>query len=252
MEQRYYSNVYWHFTGSPRNVNWGQCRRPSDILQQGKPRPAKEALQTLIAILASEHLKATCTEKLTERLQTDAFCCVTDIPLVDLQLHKRYYGDVALGFACSAIHRRFNPVLYFPNARFQRKPLSGDPSEGFVVDDYDDIDTQSYNVEELPDGRFLLKWKALQLSLFYDVVDSAPLAHYFANHLKITDFSPQAGASFYQEREWRHFGDFYFNANDVEAVIVPKRLKEQINEFLVDAEDLEHVSVLTWEFLRNA
>ena len=121
MKQRYFSNIYWHFTGSPRNIDWGRCRRPKDILLQGKPRDPDEALDVLFAILKSKKLIAKSIEKISERLYTQSFCCVTDIPLMDIELHARYYGKVAMGFKCSSVHMSFNPVLYFPSIKFPRK-----------------------------------------------------------------------------------------------------------------------------------
>ncbi|MCX6338639.1 MAG: abortive infection system antitoxin AbiGi family protein [Candidatus Aureabacteria bacterium] len=126
MKQRYYSNIYWHFTGSPRGIDWGACKKPKDILLQGKPRPPEEALHTLFSILEIRKLLATCDERISEKLKTQKFCCVTDIPLMDLELHSRYYGEVALGFNCSRIHMDFNPVLYFSKPKFPKKiPYAG-------------------------------------------------------------------------------------------------------------------------------
>ena len=92
--------------------------------------------------------------------------------------------------------------------------------------------------------------KVPQLRLFATEIESDKIDRFFSNHLKITNFSPHIGESFYQEREWRHIGDFLFNVDDVESVIVPKRLKKKASEFIYDFEDLKHVSILTWEFLR--
>lgn len=251
MKQRYYSNIYWHFTGSPKDVDWGRCRKPKDILSQGKPRPSEEALQTLFAILESKKLLATCTERISEKLSTQRFCCVTDIPLMDLDLHTQYYGEVALGFNCSCIHTAFTPVLYFPSYNFPRKWHTA-PGPHLTVDDFDDIDTHNFEVKQLPDGRFNLTLKGHQLLLFASEIDSKSIDRYFIDHLKITKFSPRIGESFYQEREWRHTGDFVFGGDSVEAVIVPRHLKTKAQEFMLSSAKFVEVSVLTWEFLRQA
>ena len=84
MSQRYYSNIYWHFTGSPKGVDWSVARCPKDIISQDPVFNDLEAAKTLNLILDSRTLKATCTEKISEKLETKKFCCVTDIPLKDL------------------------------------------------------------------------------------------------------------------------------------------------------------------------
>ena len=252
MKQRYYSNIYWHFTGSPKDVDWGRCRKPKDILLQGKPRPPEEALQALFAILESKKLLATCTERISEKLSTQRFCCVTDIPLMDLALHRQYYGAVALGFNCSRIHAEFTPVLYFPSQRLPRKTHIPDGGRELIVDDFDDIDTHEFDAEQLSDGRFRLTLKGSQLLLFATEIQSDSIDRYFLDHLKITNFSPSIGESFYQEREWRHTGDFVFDGKSIEAVIVPRQLKTRAQEFMLSSDDFAQASVLTWEFLRQA
>lgn len=252
MKQRYYSNIYWHFTGSPRGVDWGRCNKPKDILLQGKPGSPEEALETLFTILSSEKLLATSNERISEKLSTQRFCCVTDIPLLDLELHCKYYGKVALGFNCSRVHQEFTPVLYFPGRKFPRKIRVPNGGRELIVDDFDDIDTREFDVKQLPDGRYKLTLKGFQLLLFATEIKSDSIDRYFVDHLKVTDFSPRIGESFYQEREWRHMGDFSFDRTDVEAVIVPKRLRKKTQEFILSSNDYEHVSVITWEFLNQA
>ena len=73
MNQRYFSNIYWHFTGSPKNVDWSRCKCPKDILSQGKPQSPEVALQTLFQILKTKKLLAICSERITERIHTQKF-----------------------------------------------------------------------------------------------------------------------------------------------------------------------------------
>ncbi len=82
MNQRYFSNIYWHFTGSPDNVNWSDCKKPKDILKYGKPKDEVKAFDIAIKILSSQVLKATCIENISAKIKTEKFCCVTDIPLM--------------------------------------------------------------------------------------------------------------------------------------------------------------------------
>ncbi|MFG1491075.1 abortive infection system antitoxin AbiGi family protein [Oceanospirillum sp. HFRX-1_2] len=114
MSQRYYSNIYWHFTGSPKGIDWSIARCPKDITDQGPILNSLDAADILKKILDSSYLKATCTERISKGKETDTFCCVTDIPLKDLPSHAPYYGKVAIGFKSEAVHKHFVPVLYIP------------------------------------------------------------------------------------------------------------------------------------------
>lgn len=252
MEQRYYSNIYWHFTGSPKGIDWGRCKKPKDILLQGKPQHSKEALNTLFAIFESETLLARCNERISEKLSTKKFCCVTDIPLFDLNLHAKYYGKIAIGFNCSHIHTQFNPVLYYPNVKFPRKCHIPKNGSEVIVDDYDDIDIDEFNVEKLSNGQFRLTLKGMQGLLFTTEIETGLIDNDFINYLKITNFSSQIGESFYQEREWRCTNDFSFNKESIEAIIVPKYLKNKAQQYIYKSRDYKHVSIFTWEFLRQA
>jgi Putative abortive phage resistance protein AbiGi, antitoxin len=111
MSQRYYSNVYWHFTGSLKGIDWSVARSPKDILEQGAVLDDDKAVETVVKIMESRKLLATCTEKITEGLVTIPFCCVTDIPFKDPPSHALYYGKVAIGFKPKPVQRHFVPVL---------------------------------------------------------------------------------------------------------------------------------------------
>jgi len=50
--------------------------------------------------------------------------------------------------------------------------------------------------------------------------------------MKFSFFSDEVDESFYQEKEWRKIGNFYFENDDIEAVIVPKNHIDQIVSFL--------------------
>jgi len=66
--QRYYSNVYWHFTGSPTGTNWREVRRPADITKRGPVLDPATAKDTLKAILSSKKLLGRCTERVVDDL----------------------------------------------------------------------------------------------------------------------------------------------------------------------------------------
>ena len=42
--QRYYSNVYSHFGGSRKGVEWHNVREPSDLTDKGEPQPPSDAV----------------------------------------------------------------------------------------------------------------------------------------------------------------------------------------------------------------
>lgn len=48
--QRYYSNIYWHFTGSP-DVDWSAVTIPAEI--KGKAKLPEESKNTLLKIISS-------------------------------------------------------------------------------------------------------------------------------------------------------------------------------------------------------
>ncbi|KAA9002410.1 hypothetical protein F4V43_13405 [Paenibacillus spiritus] len=109
--QRYYSNIYWHFTGSPQ-VDWHLVERPLDIVKLRPPLDDREAAQILLRILGTRKLIASCTELLYGEKETAPFCSVTDVPFKDLPGHSQYYGRVAIGFRAPVIHESFMPVMY--------------------------------------------------------------------------------------------------------------------------------------------
>src|SRR5690625_3944911 len=92
----YYSNVYWHFTGGPK-VDWETISSPKDLSNQ-PTKTQQESFDILKSILSSQKLIGNSTERVSTTESTGKFCCVCDIPLKYLDNHKKYYGDVAIGF----------------------------------------------------------------------------------------------------------------------------------------------------------
>jgi hypothetical protein len=247
MSQRYFSNIYWHFTGSPEGVDWSQARCPKDITEQGPVLDNEKAAETLRLILDSSMLKATCTEKISVALETDKFCCVTDIPFKDLPSHSPYYGKVAIGFKAKAIHRHFVPVLYIPKQNLpavsklvpnrQLQAMAGEflrYSGGFQEQQAMKLLAQaSHNKEEIKE------------------IYEKEVGGFYSNFVKITDFDTDAENSYYREREWRGIGDFNFDYINIEAVVGPEEILPSIREKL-DELKISHVNVVSWEFIENA
>lgn len=84
------SKIFWHFVGSPENIDWLKLKKPKDILLSGNPKKNERSWDILTAILESKKLLATCNEKLYGFRQTDKFCCVTDLPFKSLVYHRQY------------------------------------------------------------------------------------------------------------------------------------------------------------------
>ena len=247
MSQRYYSNIYWHFTGSPEGVDWSIARCPKDITEQGAVLDDNRSADILGLILQSSMLKATCTEKISDELETEKFCCVTDIPLKDLPSHAPYYGKVAIGFKAQSIHPHFVPVLYIPQQNLPAmkrlvpnrtlQAMAGKflgYSGGFQEQQAMKLLAQArHNPEEV------------------EVVDDEAIAGFYSNFVKITDFDSDPENTYYREREWRGIGDFEFEYSDIEAIVAPKEVMSVIRDVLTNL-GIEDISILSWEFIEEA
>lgn len=199
--QRYYSRIYWHFTGSPKGGKPGALS-PEELLKSSKPKSEAESIDILLAILESQVLEASSKEKVGD-YETKAFCSTTDIPFKDLIDHSAYYGKAAIGFKAEAIHDIFLPICYV--------------SVG----------------HSLEDG--LLK-------------EGHPLLDF----IKLTDFHPDEGHTFYREREWRKVGDYQFKRDEVAAIVVPDQAVKKVHTFLDERGYPGDISVLSWRLIEEA
>jgi hypothetical protein len=247
MSQRYYSNIYWHFTGSPEGVDWSNAQCPKDITAQGPVLDDGKAAEILKLILTSNMLRATCTEKISVDKETDSFCCVTDIPLKDLPSHAPYYGKVAIGFKAASIHKHFVPVLYIPKQNL--------PALNKLVPNKK---LQKMSAEYLGYSGGFQEQQAMKMFAQaehspeeIEVVDEGAIGGFFSNFVKITDFDIDPENTYYREREWRGIGDFNFDHTDIEALVAPKEVLPTIREKLEELE-IQDISVLSWEFIEEA
>lgn len=246
--QRYYSNIYWHFTGSPKGIDWRRVRRPADIADHGPVLDAAAAVQTLGAILASRQLRATCTERVVGELETDKFCCVTDIPLKDLPSHAPYYGRVAIGFKAPAVHKSFLPVMYVP---LQRMPATETTAPNRqLAATINDLLAHGTSFSE----QQAMKLMALAANNKEAVrePDAKAMKGFLTNFIKVTDFHASPEETFYREREWRNIGPFVFAAEDVAAVVVPEAFVAEARSHLAENRYPGSISVLAWEFVEQA
>ncbi|MFZ7102217.1 MAG: abortive infection system antitoxin AbiGi family protein [Peptococcaceae bacterium] len=230
--QRYYSNIYWHFTGSPENLDWEKIKSPDDILKFGRPKEDKQAADILLKIIKNREIIANTSEKISNNFYTEKFCCVTDVPLKDLLTHGPYYGKVALGFKPRPIHENFVPVLYISENNL--------PFAGFITSEFQAKRGRVENYDA-----YLKKAKEEN-----PAITMQDLAGFITNFIKVTKFDVDEGHSFYREREWRHLGNFRFTYNSIEAVVVPQKFLEYVKEELAGIKELLEISYISWEFLQ--
>ena len=89
-EQSYYSNIYWHFTGSPVIGDTEGIECPEDmLLNNRKPKENEKAIDIMLEILRTRKFLATSKEQLHKGYETENFCCLTDIPLNNLHVHRK-------------------------------------------------------------------------------------------------------------------------------------------------------------------
>jgi hypothetical protein len=239
----YYSNIYWHFTGSPKNIDWKNINSPKDILAHGKPKTDDDAFEILKLILESKILKASSHEKIDWRFNTQSFCCVTDIPLQSLHEHTKYYGNIAIGFNHKKIHSDFNPVFYIPRNKLKTKldsvTLPNEVNLGWLG-----------SLRFKDDGTYETIRTPFMNTYLGSQIDERELGSYIFEYFKITDFSDKSEETFYREREWRKLKDFNFEYEDISSVIVPSKYVEAASETLLNI-NAKNITILNWEFLKK-
>lgn len=224
-----YSTIFWHFTGAPKFKNNAKIIQPYDMTDPGKIKKEKtdqEAVEILKKILIEKKLLATSKEKIIKGMEAKYFCCVSDMPLDDLETHAKYYGNVGIGFSARAIYRDFNPVLYINHERLE-----------LVMGLRKRIERRTKNRATRSTGP---EEKKQDLSL-----------DRLKNYIKITNFNEATRKTFYREREWRCLKDFEFDIKDVSGIIIPKRYIQEMNSFL-SREEYNNVSILSWEIIRKS
>ncbi len=238
--QRYYSNIYWHFTGSP-DVDWNIVTMPAEI--KGKAKSPEVSKNTLIKIILSQKLLAGVPEKIHGNVKTESFCCVCDIPFKDLISHAEYYGKVAIGFNSTAIQRSFNPVFYYKYNFPIPKKISADKNRKLDKNKAFDKNDSAFKLISYMFG--------LDESTEYNKFLDSELG-LLKPYIKITRFSDKDEETFYREREWRKIGDFNFKPEDVEAILVPKGYFSEVKKTLKDNDYNSNISIVSYEFLEKA
>lgn len=246
--QRYYSNIYWHFTGSPEGIDWHAVRCPCDIIKQNPLLKADKALANLKMILESRKLLGSCTERVLDDLVTEKFCCVTDIPFKDLPSQVHYYGKVAIGFTASAIHKTFLPVMYVPTDSIPVMEMLV-PNRKLTKMAYEFL---NYSGSFQEQQALKLMAQAARDKETIRKPDSDAMKGYLMNFVKITDFHTSPENTFYREREWRNIGDFIFSVKDIAAIIAPEVFLDEVRAYLDEKNYPGSISLVAWEFIEYA
>lgn len=244
--QRYYSKIYWHFTGSPELIDWGEIKKPSDILKFGKPKSLEQSIISLKGIIKTKELWATASERIVENLNTEKFCCVCDIPFKDLLNHSTYYGEVAIGFSAESIHKEFNPVFYF---NYDKLSIIDDK---LYVDDNCTIDDDLEINDEESGFKLFEKIFNNEENNFQLAKSLEKTLGDLKNYIKMTSFSDREEETFYSEREWRKIGNFTFDVKNIEAIIVPNKYIEEIRKYLIENSYHDEISILSLDFINKA
>jgi hypothetical protein len=248
--QRYYSNIYWHFTGSPKGIDWRNVRCPADIEKQGPILDDANATNTLKLILESKKLLAQCTEKVLADVETAKFCCVTDIPFKDLPSHAPYYGKVAIGFKASAVHKTFLPVMYIPTQSMPVVEMMV-PNRRLTEMAYDFLKYQG-SFQQQQAMRLMSQAQAHAYKEVVRKPDADAMKGFLMNFVKVTDFDTSPENTFYREREWRSIGDFPFDVDDIAAVVAPEAYLRDIREYLNKIGYSAPINLISWEFIETA
>jgi hypothetical protein len=246
--QRYYSNIYWHFTGSPKGIDWREIRRPADIERQGPVLDPVTAKETLKLILTSKKLLGSCVERVVADLETAKFCCVTDIPLKDLPTHAPYYGKIAVGFKAAAVHKSFLPVMYIPTESMPVIEMMV-PNRRLTELAYDFLKHQGSFQEQ---QAMKLMSQAGHNMEAVSKPDADAMKGFLMNFVKVTNFDSSSENTFYREREWRKRGDFSFTVDDVAAVVAPEALIGEVRAHFDKEGYPPSISIVAWEFIEHA
>ncbi len=246
--QRYYSNIFWHFTGSSKEINWHKVNRPADIEKESRNMDSIAATNTLKLILSSRKLLGVCTEMVVAELETAKFCCVTDIPLKDLPSHARYYGKVAIGFKAKAVHKAFLPVMYIPTESMPVVEMMV-PNRKLAEIAYDFLKYQGSFQEQ---QAMKLLSQAAHGNETVRKPDVEAMRGFLMNFVKVTEFDTSPENTFYREREWRNIGDFCFTIDDVAAVVVPESFMGGIRMHMDREGYPQSISIVALEFIEGA
>jgi hypothetical protein len=183
-------------------------------------------------------------------METEKFCCVTDIPIKDLPSHAPYYGKVAIGFKATTIHKTFLPVMYIPT---QSMPIIETmvPNKKLVGMAYDFLGYQGSFAHQQA-MKLLSHANADANKELISKPDAEAMKGFLMNFVKVTDFDTSPENTFYREREWRNIGDFVFNVEDVISIVAPESYLGDLRAYLDKEGYPSSISLISWEFIEKA
>jgi hypothetical protein len=276
------STILWHFTGGPK---WNNEKNR----QEKKPKPDADALNGLIGILTSGHLrlggyrevvsvivpkyrsynlekKKFITEKNKRvTIETSPVCCLADIPLMHLGYHANRYGKFAIGFhRDAAISAGFNPVFYtlenqqvvqnyqVANAKLRSIYVEGiiDELESASSDLEGNISDLNLRDEDAP-PEVDFSSVASDLDSLKDDVEA--IEESIGEALSfVKTFKKSEFSSIYCEREWRSLKQFDFTYDDVAFIVLPKKggvHKKFVETYAKTLKIPDTIPIVPWEYL---
>ena len=213
MEQRFASEVLWHFVGRDCKNDLDECyRRLIGILENGLN-------------VSKNNVEFKYKDKDSGKLVTlwgYPVSCLADIPFKDLHIHAKRYGTVAIGFnKDSVIYNNFNPVLYANTYSYLFTRFMKHRTE---LEEYVEKGDRD-KFEKFREMLLILGSLAKSGDLKANPIDSKELDEFQQNN-------------FYYEREWRSVYPWDFESSDVALIIVDndQMVKQLRND--IDAKEL--------------
>ena len=246
------SKILWHFTGGPK---WNEKKKRQNL----RPKPAKDAYDSLTSILQSgelrlgsyqEVVRVVVPERRTfdrtergykvekdvvEEIASVPVCCLADVPLIHLSYLAGRYGKFALGFHRDAVVAHgFNPVFY----TLEDSGIVRSLYRGVSVLEYVDPLLLSWSADEVrnsveslltelelddePDlyGLDEIDNEARNIEAYVQLARTS-----FERFLAyVKTFRREEFGTIYCEREWRSVETFRFQPGALAMVVVPKRV----------------------------
>jgi Putative abortive phage resistance protein AbiGi, antitoxin len=229
----YTSNVFYHFVGrhDPPNhdVNYNILLRVLDSGQISYPPHIRtRENQTGYRFNWDKNL-------LSQELIVPTVTCYCDIPIDHLGIHTTKYGRFGIGFDKSLLVKYgARPVIYLPY-----QPSDWTSPSPYGMDLIRDIEQRyrsfwelvvSKTEEEEAPSRELGKQSKSQNAAIHEMSDIFVkdfLAFAKPFNVSLADDHP---ANYYMEREWRKFGFFYFQPDEIESIFLATSYAERLRE----------------------
>lgn len=241
-EQRYISNILYHFIGKNARDDEQRYEILKTILNEKAIThpPHNPLIEGNIEINYSLSF---------EKMINPQSVCFADIPLNDLKRHMNHYGGFGIGFKKEhLIERGANPIFYIAT-NSKLKAYKKDDN-GYVITtdgriEKEWVDRQAYflkNLERLHEYLWHINPQINpKTTPLLNEEDALRELKEFINFHILSYFKPWKFTenhddpdNYYFEREWRIIGHLFFDLNDVKQVIIPKNFCEQFRHDFAD------------------